>query len=158
MPIRSRLRRRQDLTDPFEQYRKTKRDHLPGDRGDTEQRPLFVARHDGQFIVSDCAQSQCAQSPERGLALLSTKRDWVHPDDRDILDGIEELNQAQQSQTDQSQNRSASERSEMAKQRARRHVWVAREGMLRAVPIVTGISDSRTTELVEGELKEGDDW
>ena len=67
------------------------------------------------------------------------------------------MNQAQQSQSSQTQNRSASERAETARQRARRHVWVQRDGLLRAIPIVTGISDSRTTELLEGELKEGDE-
>ncbi len=95
--------------------------------------------------------------PNSALRFYPPKREWVHPDDRDILDGIEELNQAQQSQSSQSQNRSASERAEMAKQRMRRHVWVYRAGQLRAVPIVTGISDSRTTELIEGELQQGDE-
>ena len=95
--------------------------------------------------------------PNSALRFYPPKREWVHPDDRDILDGIEELNQAQQSQSNQSQNRSASERAEQAKQRARRHVWVARDGQLRAISIITGISDSRTTELIEGDLKEGDE-
>lgn len=95
--------------------------------------------------------------PNSALRFYPPKREWVHPDDRGILDGIEEVNQAQQSQSNEAQNRSALERSEMARQRARRHVWVARDGLLHAVPIITGISDSRTTELVEGELKEGDE-
>ena len=95
--------------------------------------------------------------PNAALRFYPPKRDWVHPDDRDILDGIEQLNQAQQSQSSQTQNRSASERAETARQRARRHVWIQRDGLLRAIPIVTGISDSRTTELIEGELKDGDE-
>lgn len=94
--------------------------------------------------------------PNAALRFYPPKRDWVHVDDRPILDGIVELNATQSSQSSQTQNRSASERAEMAKQRARRHVWVSRDGSLRAIPVVTGISDNRTTELIEGDLQEND--
>ncbi|MCC6508910.1 MAG: efflux RND transporter periplasmic adaptor subunit [Pirellulaceae bacterium] len=94
--------------------------------------------------------------PNAALRFYPPKREWVHPDDRAILDGIEELNSAQSSQSNQTQNRSAAERAEVAKQRTLRHVWIARDGLLRAVPVTTGISDNRTTELVSGDLKEND--
>lgn len=95
--------------------------------------------------------------PNAALRFYPPKRDWVHEDDRAILDGIQELASAQRGQSSQSRNRSATERTEMAQQRERRHVWIVQDGLLRAVPVVTGISDSRTTELVEGKLKEGDE-
>lgn len=95
--------------------------------------------------------------PNAALRFYPPKREWVHVDDRPILDGIEELNSAQSSQTSQAQNRSAADRAEMAKQRTRRHVWVSREGFLRAIPVITGISDNRMTELVEGDLAENDE-
>jgi HlyD family secretion protein len=94
--------------------------------------------------------------PNAALRFYPPKREWVHPDDRPILDGIEETNSARSSQTTQSQHRSASERAEMARQRDRRHVWVSRDGFLRAIAVVTGISDNRMTELVEGQLQAGD--
>ena len=95
--------------------------------------------------------------PNSALRFYPTKREWVHPDDRPILDGIDELNAAQNSQSSQSGNRSAAERAELARQRNRRHVWVVKDGLLRAIPVVTGISDNRTTEMVEGKLNEGDE-
>ncbi len=94
--------------------------------------------------------------PNAALRFYPPKREWVHPDDRSILDGIEELHQAQSGQSNQMQNRSADERAELAKQRARRHVWAYRDGFLRAIPVTTGISDNRTTEMLEGDLKEDD--
>lgn len=94
--------------------------------------------------------------PNAALRFYPPNREWVHPDDRPILDGIEETNSAQSSQTTLSQNRSASERAEMARQRERRHVWISRDGFLRAIAVVTGISDNRMTEMLDGELKEGD--
>lgn len=95
--------------------------------------------------------------PNSALRFYPAKREWVHPDDRPILDGIDELNASQNSQSAQTGNRSAAERAEIARQRNRRHVWVSRDGLLRAIPVITGISDNRTTEMVEGELKDGDE-
>lgn len=95
--------------------------------------------------------------PNAALRFYPAKREWVHEDDRDILDGIEELNATQSGQTSQAQNRSAAQRAEMARQRDRRHVWITQDGLLRAIPVLTGISDSRTTELIEGDLQEGDE-
>lgn len=95
--------------------------------------------------------------PNAALRFYPPKREWVHEDDRSILDGIEELVAAGRSQSSQNRNRSAAERAEMARQRERRHVWVVRDGLLRGIPVVTGLSDNRTTELVEGDLKEGDE-
>jgi HlyD family secretion protein len=94
--------------------------------------------------------------PNAALRFYPPKRDWVHPEDRPILDGIEEANTSHSSQTAQMQNRSAAERAELARQRDRRHVWVSRDGYLRAIAVVTGISDNRMTEMVEGQLREGD--
>jgi HlyD family secretion protein len=38
----------------------------------------------------------------------------------------------------------------------RRRVWVLRDGVPSAVPVVTGLSDGRRTAVLEGELKAGD--
>jgi HlyD family secretion protein len=51
---------------------------------------------------------------------------------------------------------SADERSELRRERHRRHVWIAEGRWLRAVEVVTGLSDSKFTEMVEGTLKVGD--
>lgn len=49
---------------------------------------------------------------------------------------------------------SASEQAEASRKNSLRHVWVAEEGKLRAVEVEVGISDSKYSELVSGELKE----
>ena len=52
--------------------------------------------------------------------------------------------------------RSAIEKAEARRNRHRRHVWVVDGEYLRAVEVVTGLSDNKHTILVSGELKEGD--
>jgi HlyD family secretion protein len=51
---------------------------------------------------------------------------------------------------------SADDRATARKNRNRRHVWVQNGSKLRAVEVNTGLSDSRYTELVSGDLKKGD--
>ncbi|MFM9068221.1 MAG: hypothetical protein ACKOUR_12925, partial [Planctomycetota bacterium] len=51
---------------------------------------------------------------------------------------------------------SATERTEARRQRNQRHVWVADGEFLRALAVVTGLSDSQTTELVSGEFEPGE--
>ncbi len=48
---------------------------------------------------------------------------------------------------------SAKEKASAARERNRRHVWVIEGELLAAKEVVTGISDSSFTELVEGDLK-----
>ena len=51
---------------------------------------------------------------------------------------------------------SAESRSKIRRERDRRHVWVQEGDKLRAVPVISGLSDNQHTELVEGDLKPGD--
>lgn len=51
---------------------------------------------------------------------------------------------------------SATEKAEAMKKRQRRLVWVVDGELLRAVPIVLGLSDSQYVEIKEGDLKDGD--
>jgi HlyD family secretion protein len=82
------------------------------------------------------------------------QREKVHPDDRKILDGVDEQ---KQSVTDSAKMMSADEKAEAAKAKNSRYVWVAEGMYLRAKPVRVGISDNRYTELVEGELAEGEE-
>ena len=79
-------------------------------------------------------------------------RERVHLDDRKILDGVEDQKQAV---TDSSKQMSADEKAEASKAKNARYVWIADGNFLRAKKVRTGISDNRYTELVEGELAEG---
>jgi hypothetical protein len=82
------------------------------------------------------------------------QREQVRPEDRPLLEvaGEPETGDPERSDT----NLSADDKAEARRRRHRRHVWVVDGAHLRAVAVVTGLNDSRHTELVSGELKVGD--
>ena len=80
----------------------------------------------------------------------------VRPEDQKLVDGQETQTNNSDDVTDSGKLASAEERNELRRSRNRRHVWVVDGGLLRAVEIVTGLSDSRYTELISGDLKPGD--
>ena len=81
-------------------------------------------------------------------------RERVHPDDRKIIDGVDEQKQIV---TDTAKQMSADEKAEATRAQNLRHVWVAEGNFLRGKPVRTGISDNRYTELIEGELAENEE-
>ena len=81
-------------------------------------------------------------------------REKVHPDDRKIIDGVDEQKQVV---TDTAKQMSADEKAAATRSQNMRHVWIADGLFLRGKPVVTGISDNRYTELVEGDISESDD-
>lgn len=79
----------------------------------------------------------------------------VRPEDQPLLEGKardENQNPAEVQET----GLSAIERAEARKARTLRHVWVVDGLKLRAVEVVVGLSESRFTEMVSGDLKPGD--
>ena len=82
----------------------------------------------------------------------------VRPADLLILEGQGESSSAGGQTEEQSSEKSlsADERSKLRRDRHRRHVWIADGDLLRAVEVVTGLSDSQFTEMLEGTLKKGD--
>jgi HlyD family secretion protein len=81
------------------------------------------------------------------------QREQVRQEDRKLLEG----GPAGTPDDDQENiTRSAEEKADIRRSRNRRHVWVADGEFLRAVEVVTGLSDSKNTELVSGDLKLGD--
>lgn len=81
-------------------------------------------------------------------------RDKVHPDDRKIIDGVDEQKQVV---TDTAKQMSADEKAAATRAQALRHVWIAEGKFLRGKPVLTGISDNRYTELIGGGLSEHDE-
>jgi HlyD family secretion protein len=79
-------------------------------------------------------------------------REQVRPEDRKLLEGTE---RADAKDEQAATSRSADEIAESRRLRNRRHVWVVDGLFLRAVEVITGLSDSRFTEIVSGELTEG---
>lgn len=79
----------------------------------------------------------------------------VRPEDRKLLEGSEEPAGWEDDQNEVVEQRSALERAAANKKRNTRHVWVLEGEQLRAVEVVIGLSDRKWTELVSGDLKEG---
>jgi HlyD family secretion protein len=73
----------------------------------------------------------------------------VRQEDRALLEGLSEP------EYDEDAEMSARQKAEAGATRNRRHVWVSDGPLLRAVEVRVGISDNFFTELVEGDLKEG---
>jgi HlyD family secretion protein len=81
-------------------------------------------------------------------------RKWVHPDDRQVLDGVDQ--QKNLGESNESRLQSAEETYDANRRRMLRHVWVVDGKLLRAREVTLGISDSRFTEMLEGNLGEGE--
>lgn len=81
------------------------------------------------------------------------QREHVHPDDHKILEGAERDNE--DSPETANLMMSAADKAEAGRQRNRRHVWITEDHLLRAVEIVTGLSDNKFTELISGDVREG---
>jgi HlyD family secretion protein len=77
----------------------------------------------------------------------------VRESDRKLLEG-DDWEEESADQTERTM--SAHEKAEARRNRNRRHVWVDDGEALRAVEVDVGLSDSRFTELVKGNLKERD--
>ena len=79
-------------------------------------------------------------------------RDKVRTEDHKILDGKTDSMEEEESTT----QHSAAEQTEASRKSHHRHVWIVEGEMLRAVPVETGLVDSMYSELISGEIKEGD--
>jgi HlyD family secretion protein len=82
------------------------------------------------------------------------KPEQVRPEDHDVLEGHDDQVGGSEPTTAPVQQ-SAGERALSRRNRNKRHVWVLENDLLRAVEIVTGINDTKDTEVVSGELAEG---
>ncbi|MEM7474748.1 MAG: efflux RND transporter periplasmic adaptor subunit [Planctomycetota bacterium] len=95
--------------------------------------------------------------PNAALRFFPPNRGHVHPDDHKILDGVEEANELSTQQ--ENAERSATERATANEDSQRRHVWIfdKEKLQLRAREVFVGISDSRYTELISGDVKPDDE-
>jgi HlyD family secretion protein len=76
----------------------------------------------------------------------------VRESDRGLLEGAGNADRKEEIPSER--QISADERSRARRRRTQRHVWVQDGELLRAVAVEVGLSDSRHTEVVSGELKE----
>ncbi len=92
--------------------------------------------------------------PNAAIRFYPEEKEHVREEDQKILEGVEEEKDSEQDEG-AADLRSAMERILARKERDRRHVWVQDGEHLRAVEITIGLSDYKYTEVVSGDLKEG---
>jgi HlyD family secretion protein len=79
----------------------------------------------------------------------------VRKEDRKLLEGAA-IEKDDDDDRYQKMAPSAKQQAETRRKRNRRHVWMLDGYLLKAIEVVTGISDNTHTELIEGEIKVGD--
>lgn len=83
------------------------------------------------------------------------EKQHVRKEDQKLLEG--KVDEKLEGQNEVSENAlSAIERSDLRRKRNVRHVWIQDGLTIKAVEVVTGLADGQFTELVKGDLKEGD--
>jgi len=113
---------------------------------DLKLRPSMTANL--SFQVGD--RQNVLRIPNAALRFVPM-REQVRPKDRKILEGNVQTPEVDEQAVS---NRSAEDKAELRRKRSRRHVWVNDGDFLRAVEVVVGLSDSKHTEVVSGELTE----
>jgi HlyD family secretion protein len=83
------------------------------------------------------------------------QKEHVRVEDRPLLEGNERTNGKNEDADSATARRSASEKAEARRSRSRRHVWIKDGDLLKAVEVVTGISDNKHTAVVSGDLSPG---
>jgi HlyD family secretion protein len=94
--------------------------------------------------------------PNAALRFFPSDIKWVHPDDRRLIDGSTWNTPTEDSEEGEESELSATERAKARKDRNKRHVWVVDGEKLRAVEVETGLSESKYTQLTDGEIAPGD--
>jgi HlyD family secretion protein len=82
--------------------------------------------------------------------------DQVRPEDRDLLEGGDEDSTADKPETAPDKQKPGNASSSSGRDRRLHHLWVTDGDFLRAVPITTGITDKKYTEIVRGDLTDKD--
>lgn len=97
--------------------------------------------------------SNVVKIPNNALRFFPEESNWVREQDRHLIDGS-----GWKKKDDGADDRllSASEKAEKRRSRNRRHVWAVDGKFLRAIEVETGLSESGYTELLTGDLSEGD--
>ena len=98
-------------------------------------------------------RKQVIRIPNAALRFFPDQQ-YVREADRKLLEGVGgDSDKEKEKPTEQ--RISANERAEARRRRTKRHVWVEDGEFLKAVPVEVGLSDSRYTELLSGDVKEG---
>ena len=95
--------------------------------------------------------------PNAAIRYLPMDKEYVHEEDHDKLDFSLVLQKKEEdSEAGSLEDKPIDEVDAAAKKAATRHVWVLDGEKLRAVEIQVGVDDYQFTEVVSGDLKDGD--
>jgi len=94
--------------------------------------------------------------PNAALRFYPEDVKFVRERDRHLVDGSEWKNtSAAGAGENEIANRTAAEKAQAQQKKNQRHVWVVDGELLKAVPITTGLTENRFTELAQGDLEVG---
>ncbi len=99
-------------------------------------------------------RSKVLKVPNAALRFFPKPKE-VRAADRSILEGKADDDQKEQSGDSSEAAANGDDKSSPKSNRKERHVWIADGDLLAAVKIVTGLEDEKYTEVVSGDLKEG---
>ena len=94
--------------------------------------------------------------PNAAIRYLPVEKSYVHGDDHAKLDFTQSLQQRDDEDGESLKNKPIDEAASAAKKANTRHVWIVDGEKLRAVEIQIGVDDYQYTEVVSGDLKDGD--
>jgi HlyD family secretion protein len=92
--------------------------------------------------------------PNSALRFFPAKPEQVREEDRKLVEGDDKETPDDQNAVSEIQP-SAVEKAEASRKRNHRHVWIVEDDLLKAVEVVTGLNDNQYSEVVSGELSEG---
>jgi HlyD family secretion protein len=98
----------------------------------------------------------CLRIPNNAIRFFPKKSEHVRPEDRKLLEGSELEEALKEPGQVTIDKRSAEARAKSRREANRHHVWVNDGEFLRAVEVVVGINDYQYSELIKGDLKQGD--
>ncbi len=94
--------------------------------------------------------------PNAALRFYPEDVKLVRESDRHLVDGSAwKSKSAAGAEEDENANRTAAEKAGAEKKKNQRHVWVVEGDLLKAVPVTTGLTENRFTELAKGDLEVG---
>ena len=100
------------------------------------------------------AKDDVLRVPNPALRFYPADPKHVRAEDRDILDGTRRSSSSDDEQ-ESSGAKTATETAEAYRNRNKRHLWIVDGDFLRAVAITTGLDENKFTEVVEGDVEEG---
>jgi HlyD family secretion protein len=104
------------------------------------------------FQVSE--RSSVLRVPNSALRFYP-RTEQVRPEDRALLEGLAPQDDKEKDKDVSPPSPSARDKATANRRRNHRHVWVQEGEFLKAIAIVTGINDSKNTEVVSGDLTPG---